>query len=178
MEKTIDRQFGRDGFQDLYDLRINSTAASASDGSKEDYVRGYYYIPEDYDPADGIVFTIQGQGISYWKLPDGSNNAGTGVMYDSATTSWAGNGAIVVNIHDRSSAAAKWGEYDEVYDFVKDDVNVMKYFIEKYDITRTRGPPGQLPGHQRLRSNHQGTGRSGVSHQQRFQSRRRHAGQG
>ena len=35
-EKTIDRQFGRDGFQDLYDLRINSTAASASDGSKED----------------------------------------------------------------------------------------------------------------------------------------------
>ena len=134
-EKTIDRQFGRDGFQDLYDLRINSTAASASDGSKEDYVRGYYYIPEDYDPADGIVFTIQGQGISYWKLPDGSNNAGTGVMYDSATTSWAGNGAIVVNIHDRSSAAAKWGEYDEVYDFVKDDVNVMKYFIEKYDIT-------------------------------------------
>ena len=41
----------------------------------------------------------------------------------------------MVNIHDRSSAAAKWGEYDEVYDFVKDDVNVMKYFIEKYDIT-------------------------------------------
>ena len=144
-EKTIDRQFGRDGFQDLYDLRINSTAASASDGSKEDYVRGYYYIPEDYDPADGIVFTIQGQGISYWKLPDGSNNAGTGVMYDSATTSWAGNGAIVVNIHDRSSAAAKWGEYDEVYDFVKDDVNVMKYFIEKYDITdpwSSRATPG------------------------------------
>ena len=49
-------------------LRINSTAASASDGSKEDYVRGYYYIPEDYDPADGIVLHhATGQGISYWE---------------------------------------------------------------------------------------------------------------
>jgi hypothetical protein len=57
-------------------------------------------------------------------------------MYDSATTSWADNGAIVVNIHDRSSSAAKFGEYDEAgYDYVIDDVNVMKYFIEKYEIT-------------------------------------------
>ena len=54
--------------------------------------------------ANGIVFTLQGQGISYWKLPDGTDDDGTGIMYDSATTSWANKGAIVVNIHDRSSA--------------------------------------------------------------------------
>ncbi len=133
---TIDLQFGEGGFLPLYDLQIPSTSAAAPDGSGDDYVQGFYYVPEDYNPVGGIVFTIQGQGISYWKLPDGTNNAGCGIMYDSATTSWADNGAIVVNIHDRSSSAAKFGEYDEAgYDYVIDDVNVMKYFIEKYKIT-------------------------------------------
>lgn len=60
--------------------------------------------PPTMIPANRIVFTLQGQGISYWKLPDGTDDDGTGIMYDSATTSWANKGAIVVNIHDRSSA--------------------------------------------------------------------------
>ena len=64
-------------------------------------------------------------------------------MYDSATTSWPTNGAIVVNIHDRSSAGK--GDYSNYYDFVVDDVNAMKYFIETYDITApssSRATPG------------------------------------
>ena len=87
--ETVDRQFGEDGFRDLSALEIPSTAAFAQDGTADLYVRGYYYIPEDYDPADGIVFTLQGQESSYWQLEDGTNNAGTGFMYDSATASWA-----------------------------------------------------------------------------------------
>ena len=42
-------------------------------------------------------------------------------------------GAIVVNIHDRSSAGP--GEYFDIYDFVVDDVNVMQYFIDTYGVT-------------------------------------------
>ena len=133
--ETVDRQFGEGGFQSFAELGIQvpSTAAAATDGTQDDYVRGYAYIPDNYDPANGIVFTLQGQGISYWQLQDGCNNDGTGIMYDSATTSWADNGAIVVNIHDRSSAGK--GDYANYYDFVVDDVNTMKYFIDTYDIT-------------------------------------------
>ena len=133
--ETVDRQFGEGGFQSFAELGIQivSTAAEATDGTQDQYVRGYAYIPDNYDPANGIVFTLQGQGISYWQLQDGCNNDGTGIMYDSATTSWADNGAIVVNIHDRSSAGK--GDYSNYYDFVVDDVNAMKYFIETYDIT-------------------------------------------
>ena len=134
--ETIDTQFGEGAFQSLTDLQIASTAADADwseieQADAEPYVRGYYYVPENYDPANGIVFTLQGQGISYWNLKDGSNNDGTGIMYDCATASWANKGAIVVNIHDRSSQQS----LAEGYDFVVDDVNVMKYFIEKYNIT-------------------------------------------
>ena len=133
--ETVDRQFGEGGFQSFAELgiQIASTAAEATDGTHDQYVKGYAYIPDNYDPANGIVFTLQGQGISYWQLQDGCNNDGTGIMYDSATTSWADNGAIVVNIHDRSSAGK--GDYSNYYDFVVDDVNAMKYFIETYDIT-------------------------------------------
>ena len=66
-------------------------------------------------------------------LADGCDNDGTGIMYDSATTSWIDKGAIVVNIHDRSSAGP--GKYYDIYDFVADDVNVMKYFIDAYGVT-------------------------------------------
>ncbi len=133
--KTVDRQFGEDGFQDLYELKIPSTASAATDETGDAYVRGYYYVPESYDPANGIIFTLQGQGISYWRLEDGTDNAGTGILFDTATTSWADTGAIVVNIHDRSSAASAFGDFWNVYDFVVDDANVMKYFIDRYEIT-------------------------------------------
>ena len=133
--RTIDLQFGENGFRSFEQagIRVSSTAGRASDGTGDDYVRGYFYVPEHYDPAAGIVFTLQGQGISYWKLADGCDNDGTGIMYDSATTSWIDKGAIVVNIHDRSSAGP--GKYYDIYDFVADDVNVMKYFIDAYGVT-------------------------------------------
>mgnify|MGYP002771541955 FL=1 len=127
--KTVDRQFGEGGFKNLYDLKIPSTGANGANGDA--YVQGYYYIPENYDPSKGIVFTLQGQGISFWKLKDGTNNAGTGIMFDSATTSWADQGAIVVNIHDRSTTYT----LPDGYDFVLDDVNVMKHFIDTYKVT-------------------------------------------
>ncbi len=133
--ETIDLKFGEKGFRSFEQagIRVSSTAGRASDGTGDDYVRGYFYVPEQYDPSAGIVFTLQGQGISYWKLADGCDNNGTGIMYDSATTSWMNKGAIVVNIHDRSSAGP--GEYFDIYDFVADDVNVMKYFIDAYGVT-------------------------------------------
>ena len=133
--ETIDLQFGEDGFLDLHDLQIPSTSAAATDGSGDPYVRGFYHVPANYDPANGIVVYLQSQGISYWQLPDGTNNAGCGFYFCSNTYSWIDNvDAIVINIQDRSSSAAAYGEYDDVYDYVVDDVNVMKYFIEKYNI--------------------------------------------
>ena len=144
--KTIDRQFGANGFQNLYDLKIPSTASAATDQTADAYVRGYYYIPENYDPANGIIFTLQGQGISYWRLEDGTDNEGTGILFDTATTSWANTGAIVVNIHDRSSAASAFGDFWSVYDFVADDANVMKYFIDKYEITGSIALQGNSRG--------------------------------
>ena len=100
--ETVDRQFGEGGFQSFAELgiQIASTAAEATDGTQDQYVKGYAYIPDNYDPANGIVFTLQGQGISYWQLQDGCNNDGTGIMYDSATTSWAD---IPDSTHERIS---------------------------------------------------------------------------
>ena len=133
--ETIDLQFGEDGFKNLYDLNITSSASNVTDNTGDIYVRGYYYVPNDYNPENGIVFVLQGQGICYWRLEDGSDNEGTGIMFDTATTSWKNTGAIVVNIHDRSSYGKDYGNFWEAYDFVLDDVNVMKYFIEKYNVT-------------------------------------------
>ena len=83
---TIDHNFGEGGFITLEEAGINvpSTSASATDGSGDDYVKGWIYVPDNYDELESVpvVFTLQGQGISYWKLPDGTNNFGTGIMYD------------------------------------------------------------------------------------------------
>ncbi len=133
--ETIDLQFGDDGFKNLYDLKIASSAAIVKDKTGDQYVRGYYYVPSNYNPDNGIVFVLQGQGICYWRLEDGSDNEGTGIMFDTATTSWKNTGAIVVNIHDRSSYGKDFGSFWETYDFVLDDANVMKYFIEKYNVS-------------------------------------------
>ena len=133
--ETIDLQFGEDGFKNLYDLKIVSSASDVKDNTGDKYVRGYYYVPNNYNPEKGIVFILQGQAICYWKLEDGSDNDGTGIMFDTATTSWKNTGAIIVNIHDRSSYGKSYGSFWETYDFVLDDVNVMKYFIEKYNVT-------------------------------------------
>ncbi len=124
-----------DTFENLLDLKIESTAGSTKDNTGDKYVRGYYYVPDNYNPKDGIVFTLQGQAISYWRIEDGTDNEGTGLFFDSATSSWASSGAIVVNIHDRSSYGKNYGTFWETYDFVLDDVNVMKYFIDKYNIS-------------------------------------------
>ena len=133
--ETIDLQFGEDGFKNLYDLKIVSSASDVKDNTGDKYVRGYYYVPNNYNPEKGIVFILQGQAICYWKLEDGSDNDGTGITFDTATTSWKNTGAIIVNIHDRSSYGKNYGSFWETYDFVLDDVNVMKYFIEKYNVT-------------------------------------------
>ncbi len=130
---SVNRQL--DKFNNLYDLKIESSASNVADNTADKYVRGYYYIPEDYNPDNGIIFTLQGQAISYWRLEDGTDNEGTGLLFDSATSSWINTGAIVVNIQDRSSYGKDYGSFWESYDFVLDDVNVMKYFIDKYNIT-------------------------------------------
>ncbi len=133
----IDRQFGEGGFISFEEagIEIPTTANKevVTDGTGDDFVRGFFYVPENYDPASGIIFILQGQGICYWQLPDGSNNYGTAIKFDNVSSSWTNTGAIVVQINDRSSAGP--GEYFDVYDFVLDDVNVMKYFIDTYGVT-------------------------------------------
>jgi hypothetical protein len=126
---------GPEGFSNLYDLQIPSTGADIPDGTADPYVRGYYYVPEDYDPANGLVVYLQGQGISYWQDQDGTNNEGCGFMYCPNTWAWKDSGAIVVNIQDRSTTGFGLGEIAGTYDFVVDDANVMKYFIDKYGVT-------------------------------------------
>ena len=132
---SYDEMTGPDGFKNLYDLQIPSTGADIPDGTADQYVRGYYYVPENYDPANGIVVYLQGQGVSYWQDQDGTNNEGCGFLYDTNTWAWKDSGAIVVNIQDRSTTGFGLGEVEPHYDFVVDDANVMKYFIDKYGVT-------------------------------------------
>ena len=115
---------------------MESTAKNAKDVVPDQYVRGYLYVPEDYtgDEEVPLVVTISGNGTSFWILEDGTNNFGTNIMYDAATTSWIGKGAIVVGIHDRSIM----GGNGEDYDYLLDDVNVIKYLLEHYNIDRDR----------------------------------------
>jgi len=77
---TIDQQFGEGGFLPLYDLQIPSTSAAAPDGSGDDFVQGYYFIPEDSVPANGTLSPIQAQGISTGKLPAAPTTPGSGTM--------------------------------------------------------------------------------------------------
>lgn len=124
-------------------LKIPSTAANPAinDGTGEPYAKGLFFIPENYDPARGIVFILQGNDIVYWKLPDGSNNGYCGFFYDTSITSWRNQGAIVVYMHDRSTVAnIRYADkskvnYCEYYDFVIDDLETMKHFINTYKVT-------------------------------------------
>lgn len=137
-KRTIDANFGEGGFQTFEELgiQVESTAKNAKDVVPDQYVRGYLYVPEDYtgDEEVPLVVTISGNGTSFWILEDGTNNFGTNIMYDAATTSWIGKGAIVVGIHDRSIM----GGNGEDYDYLLDDVNVIKYLLEHYNIDRDR----------------------------------------
>ena len=129
-------------FEEL-NIQIPSTGATLTKAVSDDYVRGFLYVPNGYNASNKypLVFTFTGDGTSFWILSDGTNNFGTGVMYDAATTSWLGEDAIVVNVHDRSAIGASY--YDEEagksvqdldYDYVVDDVNVIKYLIANYSV--------------------------------------------
>ncbi len=122
-------------------IQIESTGASLTKAVKDNYVRGFLYQPKDFDASKKypLVFTFTGDGTSFWILEDGTNNFGTGVMYDAATTAWLGEEAIVVNVHDRSAIGASYYEdgkscQDLDYDYVVDDVKVMKYMIDNYSV--------------------------------------------
>ncbi len=75
---------------------MESTAKNAKDVVPDQYVRGYLYVPEDYtgDEEVPLVVTISGNGTSFWILEDGTNNFGTNIMYDAATTSWIGKAPL------------------------------------------------------------------------------------
>lgn len=126
-------------------IRIPSTGANLTNAVSDEFVRGYLYVPNDYDAAKSypLVFTFTGDGTSFWILEDGTNNFGTGAMYDAATTAWLGEDAIVVNVHDRSAIGASYtytesgdikSAQDLDYDYVVDDVNVMKYLLDNYSV--------------------------------------------
>ena len=128
-------------------IKIKSTGANLTSAVSDEYVRGFLYVPNDYDSSKKypLVFTFTGDGTSFWKLSDGTNNFGSGVMYDAATTAWLGEEAIVVNVHDRSAVGANYYDENEAkakqdldYDYVVDDVNVIKYLIEHYAVDKTK----------------------------------------
>ncbi len=135
----IDSQFADWQTFEEAGIEIPTTANKevVTDGTGDDFIRGIFFVPENYDPAKGIVFIEQGNGIVYWQLNDGSNNYLTAAYFDTASTSWANTGAIVVQIDDRSNAGPcdDATGYKEYYDYCLDDVRIMKYFIETYAIT-------------------------------------------
>lgn len=133
-QETIDANLNADGFISFAEagIYVPSTSATSLDGDAEPYVRGWVHIPATYDGSTAVplIITIAGNGTSFWLLPDGSNNFGTGLLFDGAGLSWKDSGAIVLNIHDRSEL----GGGGDDYDFVLDDVNTIKYFLDNYNI--------------------------------------------
>ena len=136
---TIDANYGKRGFMTFEELGIEvPTTADGSDG--ELYVRGWAYFPKGYQKNHHnkhhhkhhkkypLIITITGMGTSFWKLPDGTHNFGTGLNFDGSGYRWMENcGAIVLNIHDRSMGGGA------NYKFWVDDYNVIQYFINNYN---------------------------------------------
>lgn len=125
---TIDANYGKRGFQTFEELDIN-VPTTATDGEK--YVRGFAYFPKGYDKDRvekyPMIITITGNGTSFWLLPDGTNNFGTGLNFDGSAFRWMDCDAIVLNIHDRSHTGG------DDYKFWVDDYNVIQHFIENYN---------------------------------------------
>lgn len=125
---TIDANYGKNGFQTFEELGIQ-VPTTATDG--EDYVRGWAYFPKGYSKNSAkdypLIITITGAGTSFWRLPDGTNNFGTGLNFDGSGFRWMDSGAIVLNIHDRSMGGG------DDYKFWVDDYNVIQYFIEHFN---------------------------------------------
>lgn len=150
---TVDLNYGHRGFRSFEELGIN-VPTTATDG--DDYVKGWAYFPKEFykkghhrryqsgsDKKYPLIVTITGYGTSYWKLPDGTNNFGTGLNFDGSGIRWMGSGAIVLNIHDRSHTGG------DGYQFWVDDYNVIQYFIDNYnvdpeDITLTGNSRGTI----------------------------------
>ncbi len=124
---TIDANYGEDGFQSFEELGVE-VATTATDGDQ--FVKGWAYFPEDFDVNNEekypLIISINGYGTSYWKHEDGTHNFGTGIKFDSSAIRWMNNGAIVLNIHDRSHTGG------ENYKFWIDDYHVIQYFIANY----------------------------------------------
>jgi pimeloyl-ACP methyl ester carboxylesterase len=122
---TIDANFGEKGFMSFEYLGIE-VPTTATDGDQ--FVKGWAYFPADYDKSRKekypLIITITGNGTSYWKHEDGTNNFGTGLNFDGSAFRWMNCGAIVLNIHDRSHTGG------EEYKFYVDDYNVIQYFIQ------------------------------------------------
>ncbi len=137
-KETIAANFNSNGFISFEDaeIYIPSTAATSLDGDADPYVRGWVYVPESYDGSVSVplIITIAGNGTSFWILPDGTNNFGTGAKFDASGIRWMDSGAIVLNIHDRSIV----GGGGDDYDFVVDDVNTIKYFLENYNVDQSQ----------------------------------------
>lgn len=126
---TIDAKFGVGGFQSFEDLGIN-VPTTATDG--EQYVRGWAYFPEGFDSSNPekkyrLIISLPGAGTAFWRLPDGTNNFGTGPNFDGSAIRWMDSGAIVLYIQDRSHGGG------DGYQFWVDDYNVIRYFIENYN---------------------------------------------
>lgn len=125
---TIDANYGEGGFRSFEELGIN-VATTATDGDQ--FVKGWAYFPDNFDTNQAekypLIITITGFGTSYWKHEDGTNNFGTGLNFDGSAFRWMNNGAIVLNIHDRSHTGG------EDYKFWIDDYQVIQYFIDNFN---------------------------------------------
>ena len=131
----MDRQFGAGKFQSFEDLgiRIPSTAAAATDGTQDAYVRGYAISPPTMIPPTASCSPCRDRASPTGSCPTAPMTMAPASCMIPPPPPGPNKGAIVVNIHDRSSAGP--GEYFDIYDFVVDDVNVMQYFIDTYGVT-------------------------------------------
>jgi len=125
---TIDANYGKNGFKSFEELAIN-VPTTATDGEK--FVRGWAHFPKGYNKNNAkkypMIITISGGGTSFWREDDGTHNFGTGLNFDGSGFRWMDSGAIVLNIHDRSTTGG------ENYKFWVDDYHVIQHFIQKYN---------------------------------------------
>ncbi|MEZ5072491.1 MAG: hypothetical protein R2751_16375 [Bacteroidales bacterium] len=126
---TRHAKFGPGGFQTFEELGIQ-IPTTATDGEK--FVRGWAFLPEGLDPNDRetlypLVVSLPGYGTSFWRLPDGTNNFGTGPNFDGSAVRWMDSQAIVLYIQDRSHGGG------DDYKFWIDDYHTLEYFIGNYN---------------------------------------------
>jgi len=165
------KPYTKGGFMTLEDLGIQIPSSSGMEG---DYVKGLVAFPEGYDPSKQypMILSFPGGGTALWEVTNTegdkthtyltndaeviADNAYGCCFFDGSAFNWYANGAdaIVIYMDHRyrspyvPDVVNYWDLSIEGYNYVKDDMAVIQYFIENY---------GAKENHIILTGNSQGT---------------------